>query len=624
MVRVASPGLDHDPGLPTEAVGVAAAGRRLGHGRPRPARAGRGAGGRPRARPGAHRRAGAPAGGRRPRCRWWSTATGSRALGGAAAAPRRRRAPAVLTPHDGEFARLAGRPRATTASPPPGSWPPPPARSCCSRGRPPWWPTPTGGSGCRRPATPAWPPPAPAMCCPADRRPAGPGPRPVRRRRGRRLAARPGRPPGPRRGLVASDVVDGLPAALRAGRHGRGPPAGASMATGGPDGRRGRADGAGLGRHRSGRHRAQRPHPAPSGGAGPVLRGRQGRRLRARRRRGRAAALEAGADWLAVAQVDEAAALREAGIDAPLLLLSEPRPDELDVAVAIGRPAHRLHPGAWPPSPRPCRPGGAPAGPSTSRSTPACAGWAPPRPTSCPLAKAIAELPRVELEGVSPTAVADEPDNPFNDQQIARFDAVLDELRAAGSSRRIVHAANSAGPAVLPAGPLRPGPLRHRRLRPPARAGAGRAGRPAAGAHAHHEVSFVKQVAAGEGSPTGTASARRRHRGRHGAHRLRRRCVPVAAPGRAGGADPRAAPPDVRRGHDGPAHGRLRCRAPTSRPATRSCCWARRATSAITPDEWAAKLGTISYEVVCAIGPRVERRYLTSPACGPAPRPGPA
>jgi alanine racemase len=29
----------------------------------------------------------------------------------------------------------------------------------------------------------------------------------------------------------------------------------------------------------------------------------------------------------------------------------------------------------------------------------------------------------------------------------------------------------------------------------------------------------------------------------------------------------------------------------------------------ITPDEWAEKLGTISYEVVCAIGPRVERRH---------------
>jgi alanine racemase len=32
----------------------------------------------------------------------------------------------------------------------------------------------------------------------------------------------------------------------------------------------------------------------------------------------------------------------------------------------------------------------------------------------------------------------------------------------------------------------------------------------------------------------------------------------------------------------------------------------------ISPDEWAARLGTISYEVVCAIGARVERRYRRS------------
>jgi alanine racemase len=30
----------------------------------------------------------------------------------------------------------------------------------------------------------------------------------------------------------------------------------------------------------------------------------------------------------------------------------------------------------------------------------------------------------------------------------------------------------------------------------------------------------------------------------------------------------------------------------------------------VTADEWAALLGTISYEVVCGIGPRVPRRYV--------------
>ena len=49
-----------------------------------------------------------------------------------------------------------------------------------------------------------------------------------------------------------------------------------------------------------------------------------------------------------------------------------------------------------------------------------------------------------------------------------------------------------------------------------------------------------------------------------------------------------------------------------ARPATRSCSSARRATSGSPPDEWAERLGTIAYEVVCALGARVERRYDNS------------
>jgi hypothetical protein len=36
----------------------------------------------------------------------------------------------------------------------------------------------------------------------------------------------------------------------------------------------------------------------------------------------------------------------------------------------------------------------------------------------------------------------------------------------------------------------------------------------------------------------------------------------------------------------------------------------------ITAEDWAARLGTISYEVLCGIGPRVPRRNLASPAGG--------
>ena len=42
------------------------------------------------------------------------------------------------------------------------------------------------------------------------------------------------------------------------------------------------------------------------------------------------AAIEAGATWVAVALVEEAIRLREAGVSAPILLLSQPAADSVD------------------------------------------------------------------------------------------------------------------------------------------------------------------------------------------------------------------------------------------------------------------------------------------------------
>jgi len=39
----------------------------------------------------------------------------------------------------------------------------------------------------------------------------------------------------------------------------------------------------------------------------------------------------------------------------------------------------------------------------------------------------------------------------------------------------------------------------------------------------------------------------------------------------------------------------------------------RQADDMITADDWATRLGTISYEIVCGIGPRVPRRQLDPP-----------
>jgi alanine racemase len=48
------------------------------------------------------------------------------------------------------------------------------------------------------------------------------------------------------------------------------------------------------------------------------------------------AALEGGADWLAVARVGEAAALRAGGIEGPILLLAEPPPHDAARALSLG------------------------------------------------------------------------------------------------------------------------------------------------------------------------------------------------------------------------------------------------------------------------------------------------
>ena len=56
------------------------------------------------------------------------------------------------------------------------------------------------------------------------------------------------------------------------------------------------------------------------------------------------AALAGGATWLAVALVEEGVELRDAGVTAPILLLSEPRPNEMVEVVA-----HDLRPSVYSP-----------------------------------------------------------------------------------------------------------------------------------------------------------------------------------------------------------------------------------------------------------------------------------
>ncbi|HET6949809.1 MAG TPA: alanine racemase [Acidimicrobiales bacterium] len=322
------------------------------------------------------------------------------------------------------------------------------------------------------------------------------------------------------------------------------------------------------------------------------------------------AALEAGADWLAVAQVDEAVVLRDAGIEAPLLLLSEPRHDEIDDALATGARLTLYSGASVAAVAKAVRAHRLPAVPVHLKvDTGMHRVGAAPHDLP-PLARSIIELAELHLEGVcTHLPVADEPDNPFTAAQLARFDAALAELRAGGVDTGIVHAANSAGTLVHP-------DARYDLVRcgiatygiPPAPALDGLVDlRPALTLVS--EVSFVKPVAAGEAISYG-------HR-----YRFTRDTTVATVPiGYADGVFRTlglVGQEVLVKGERRPIVGvvtmdqlMVDCGPDADvRPGDEVVLLGERGAERITPDEWAAHLGTISYEVVCAIGARVARHY---------------
>jgi len=162
------------------------------------------------------------------------------------------------------------------------------------------------------------------------------------------------------------------------------------------------------------------------------------------------AALGAGATWLGVAFVEEGIELREARIDAPILLLSEPPPAAAPVVVA-----RRLTPFVY-----------TAGGIDALGAAAAAAGTTLPvhlkvdtgmhRVGCTPaeavdLAERIRAHPGLVLEGLAThLAVADEADRAFTDAQLDAFDAVLDAVTAAVGRPPIVHSANSAGALAFP------------------------------------------------------------------------------------------------------------------------------------------------------------------------------
>jgi len=158
------------------------------------------------------------------------------------------------------------------------------------------------------------------------------------------------------------------------------------------------------------------------------------------------AALGAGAAWLGVALVEEAIELRDAGISAPLLVLSEPPPAaaracaEQGIAVTVCTPEGARAFGAA------GHAAGRPVATHLKVDTGMHRQGCLPADLPALLACALAE-PGLALEGLSSHfAVADDPaQDATTDAQVASYRAALETATAAGFAPTWRHLANSAG-----------------------------------------------------------------------------------------------------------------------------------------------------------------------------------
>jgi alanine racemase len=314
------------------------------------------------------------------------------------------------------------------------------------------------------------------------------------------------------------------------------------------------------------------------------------------------AAIRAGCEGLCVALTAEGVALRDAGVDAPILVLSE---QPLEDAAALV--AHQLTPTV-----------------STIEGIEALAAQrvrgvdvhlkvdtgmhrvgVPPTDARGLAERIAADGPWLRLAGIfTHLAVADEPDDPYTSRQLARFDEVL----AALPDGLVTHVANSAGAlahddarrSFVRAGialyGISPGPAVDHlcaELRPAMALKA--------------RVSFVKRVGAGARISYGLR------------HTFAAETTVATLP--IGYAD------GVRRGLSGAGTvligGRRRpitgvvtmdqlmvdCGDDPVRAGDEAVLIGAQGKERITAEEWAGLLGTIGYEVVCGIGGRVPRRY---------------
>jgi alanine racemase len=164
------------------------------------------------------------------------------------------------------------------------------------------------------------------------------------------------------------------------------------------------------------------------------------------------AALAGGATHLAVALVEEGRRLRDAGIDAPVLILSEPPAAVMGEVVASG-----LTPTIYTRAGVDAVSAAARAGAAGGFAVHVKVDTGMHRVGASPaeavaLAIEVSRRPELVLEGFwTHFAVADEPADPYTARQVAEFKAAVASLGAAGVRPPLLHAANSAGAIWHPA-----------------------------------------------------------------------------------------------------------------------------------------------------------------------------
>ena len=323
------------------------------------------------------------------------------------------------------------------------------------------------------------------------------------------------------------------------------------------------------------------------------------------------AALAGGATGLCVAIVDEGVALRRAGITAPILLLSEQPAELADLIVG-----YQLTPTVT------TTRGAAVLAASASAADQTVkihikvdtgmhrVGVSPNEAVS--LASFISSYESLTIEGVyTHFAVADDPSHPANASQLSAFNAVLDGLSSRGINPPLVHAANSAAALANEASRftmVRLGIAMYG-LRPGAGVAELCAGLiPAMSLKAR--VSAVRWVEAGEAVSYGLV--RPLTKGSLIA------TVPIGyadgVPRALGRTNIQVLLNGVPRSFAGTItmdQLMIDCESDSSvTVGDEVILIGKQGEHSVTADDWAEALGTIGYEIVCGISPRIFRRYL--------------